>query len=331
MNKTNFPLLTIGNAIVDVITQTTYEFLQQEEISKGTMNLVDESRSEHLYKSMKEKIELAGGSASNTAMAFAALGHEQGIAASYLGKVADDELGRVFTQSMQSRGVRYEVAPLVDSLPTARSMIFVTPDSDRSMNTYLGATIHLSPQDINAEFVTQAKIAYFEGYLWDSPSAKETLYKVAEIAHNHTTKVAISLSDPLCVDRFRTEFLQLMQDKTVDMVFCNKEEVLSLYQTDDFQSACSQLRQHIPFAIVTSGKEGSLAMRGDETANTPAAQIDKIIDTTGAGDCYAAGFLYGLINDMSLQECVELGGRTATYIIARMGASPQGSLQHLLD
>lgn len=325
MTKYNFPLLTIGNAIVDVITHTDDEFLQTHDISKGTMNLVDRSRSEYLYSLMEDRIELSGGSAANTAVAFSALGGQ----AAYLGKVADDELGKVFRESIRSSGVHYDTAPLVDSLPTARSMIFVTPDSQRSMNTYLGATVRLSEDDVNSDLVAATQIVYFEGYLWDSPQAKKALIRVADIAHSHGAKIAISLSDRLCVERFRTEFLDLMKTRKVDIVFCNAQEAMTLYETDDFARSLDSLRADIPLAVITRDADGSLAIAGEETAQID-AEPATIVDTTGAGDYYAAGFLFGLIENWSLPECIKLGGLTATYIIERIGAAPQESLASLV-
>ena len=321
-----FDVLTVGNAIVDIIARAEEDFLVREDIIKGAMNLIDADRAEHLYAAMGPATETSGGSASNTAAGVTSLGGK----AAYLGKVTNDHLGGVFTHDIRAIGVHFDTPPLEATPPTARSMIFVTPDGERSMNTYLGACVELGPEDVDAQVVAGSQITYFEGYLWDPPRAKEAIRQAAHIAHENGRQTAITLSDPFCVDRYRAEFLELMRSGTVDIVFANDAEAKSLYETSDLNSAISALREDVKLAAVTQGEEGSIVVTREKTSEVAAHAIDKLEDTTGAGDLYASGFLYGLTSGRSMEDCARIGGLAAAEVIQHIGPRPQVSLKDLL-
>ena len=341
---TTYNVLTIGNAIVDIIARTDDDFLVSNKIIKGAMNLIDAERAELLYSRMGPAVETSGGSAGNTAAGVASLGGK----AAYFGKITHDHLGKIFTHDIRSQGVAFDTKPLktgskgdrqphendaptarVDDAPvppTARSMIFVTPDGERSMNTYLGACVELQPSDIEADKVANSEITYFEGYLWDPPLAKDAIRLAASIAHQHGRKVAMTLSDSFCVDRYRAEFLELMKSKTVDIVFANEHELKALYQTADFHTALDLLRGDCALAAVTLSEKGSVIVRGKETAWIDPVPVERVVDTTGAGDLYAAGVLYGLTHQKSLADCGRLGSMAASIVIAQIGPRPQENL-----
>ncbi|MEM7301549.1 MAG: adenosine kinase [Pseudomonadota bacterium] len=326
MNDTRFDVLTIGNAIVDIIARCEDDFLVKEEIIKSAMNLIDADRAEHLYSVMGPAIEASGGSAGNTAAGVAGLGGR----AAYFGKVAEDHLGGVFRHDINAIGVHYPTEPLAGPPPTARSMIFVTPDSERSMNTYLGACVEFGPEDIDEAVVADAQITYFEGYLWDPPRAKDAIRKAAEIAHQNGRQVAMTLSDSFCVDRYRDEFLELMRSGTADIVFANEAELKSLYQTSSFDAGIEAIRNDCTLAAVTRGEEGSIAVTREQTHAVDAHPINELVDTNGAGDMYAAGFLYGLTNDRTLADCARIGGLAAATVIQQIGPRPQENLAQVL-
>ncbi|MCP4044565.1 MAG: adenosine kinase [Gammaproteobacteria bacterium] len=326
MNTAKFDVLTIGNAIVDIISSTEDDFLVEEKIIKGAMNLIDADRAEHLYSVMGPAIETSGGSAGNTAVGVASLGGN----AAYIGKICDDHLGKIFTHDIRASGVSYDTRPLEQEPPTARSFIFVTPDGERSMNTYLGACMELGPGDVEEDKIAASAITYFEGYLWDPPRAKDAIRQAAEIAHANGRQTAITLSDPFCVDRFRAEFLQLMRSGTVDIIFSNEMEILSLYETSSFQSAIDAVRDDCALAAITRSEKGSLAVSRELTVEVEAHPIEKLVDSTGAGDLYAAGFLYGLTHDLELIDCARLGGLAAAEVIQHIGPRPQVSLNQLM-
>ena len=327
MTETKFDVLTVGNAIVDILARAEDDFLVEQDIIKGAMNLIDAERAEHLYGAMGQTIEASGGSAANTAVGVVSLG---GTAA-YMGKIAKDHLGNVFTHDINAVGVHFDTTPLDGPPPTARSMIIVTPDGERSMNTYLGACVELGPEDVDEDVVAASQVSYFEGYLWDPPRAKEAFHKMAQIAHAHHRKVALTLSDSFCVDRFRDEFLDLMRSGTVDMIFANDAELKSLYQTSDFASALSAVRQDVPLAAVTLGEQGSVAVTRQETSEVAAHPIARLEDTTGAGDLYAAGFLYGFTQGRNLADCARIGGLAAAEVLEHIGPRPQKSLKQLIE
>ncbi|MCC0022522.1 MAG: adenosine kinase [Nitratireductor sp.] len=323
---TRFDVLNIGNAIVDIIAHAEDDFLVRENIIKGAMNLIDTERAEHLYSVMGPASEQSGGSAGNTAAGIASLGGR----AAYFGKVSDDHLGTVYTHDMRAIGVHYETAKLPGEPPTARSMIFVTPDGERSMNTYLGSCVELGPEDIDEEIVASSQITYFEGYLWDPPRAKEAIRKAADIAHANGRRMSMTLSDPFCVDRYRDEFLDLMRSGTVDLVFANEHELVSLYQTSSFDEAVKAVREDCEVTAVTRSEKGSVVVTRERTETVHAHPIEKLVDTTGAGDLYAAGFLFGLTNGRSLEDCARIGGMAAAEVIQHIGPRPQVSLKDML-
>jgi sugar/nucleoside kinase (ribokinase family) len=318
-----FDVLCIGNAIVDIIARCDEAFLVDNAIIKGAMNLIDADRAELLYSRMGPAIEASGGSAGNTAAGIASFGSRS----AYFGKVADDQLGKIFNHDIRAQGVHFETRPLPATPPTARSMIFVTPDGERSMNTYLGACVELGPEDVEADVVAGSKVTYFEGYLWDPPRAKDAIRLCADIGHKHGREMSMTLSDPFCVDRYRNEFLELMRSGTIDIIFANADEAKSLYQTDNFEHAVSQLRKDCKLAAITRSEHGSVIVRGDERYDIDAIDIDEVVDTTGAGDLYAAGFLHGYAHGKPLDVCGKLGSLAAGLVIQQIGPRPQLSLK----
>lgn len=319
---TQFDVLTIGNAIVDIISRCDDSFLAENGITKAAMNLIDAERAELLYGRMGPAIEASGGSAGNTAAGVASFGGR----AAYFGKVADDQLGKIFSHDIRAQGVHYATRPQGLFPPTARSMIFVTPDGERSMNTYLGACVEFGPGDVEADVVAQSKVTYFEGYLWDPPRAKEAIVECCRIAHENGRETSMTLSDSFCVGRYRAEFLELMRSGTVDIVFANKEETLSLYETDNFEEALARIAADCKLAAVTMSEEGAMILKGAERIHVPATHIDELVDTTGAGDLFAAGFLYGYTQGRTLQDCGHLGCLAAGIVIQQIGPRPSGSL-----
>jgi len=320
---TKFDVLTIGNAIVDIIARCDDQFLIDNAITKGAMNLIDAERAELLYSLMGPAHEASGGSAGNTAAGIANFGGK----AAYFGKVAEDQLGQIFTHDIRAQGVHYQTKPEGTFPPTARSMIFVTDDSERSMNTYLGACVELGPEHVEEEVVAESKVTYFEGYLWDPPRAKEAIVNAAKIAHAHGREVSMTLSDSFCVGRYRDEFLELMRSGTVDIVFANKAEALSLYETEDFDLALEKLSADCKLAAVTMSEEGAVIVNGAERVRVEALKLTELVDTTGAGDLFAAGFLFGYTQDRSLEDCGKLGCLAAGIVIQQIGPRPLGSLK----
>lgn len=319
-----YDVLCIGNAIVDIIAQCDDAFLVEHGIVKGAMNLIDADRAGLLYSRMGPATEASGGSAGNTAAGVASFGGS----AAYFGKVADDELGRIYTHDIRAQGVAFDTRPLAGEPPTARSMIFVTPDGERSMNTYLGACVELGPEDVEADKAGRAKVVYFEGYLWDPPRAKEAIRLTADHAHKAGREVSMTLSDSFCVDRYRDEFLDLMRSGTVDIVFANDHELKSLYQTSSFEAGLDAIRKDCRIAAVTCSEQGSIIVRGDETIKVAAMPIEELLDTTGAGDLYAAGFLYGYTAGLDLKRCGDLGSLAAGLVIQQIGPRPHKNLRH---
>lgn len=319
----DFDVLCIGNAIVDIIAQCDDAFLETNGIVKGAMNLIDARRAELLYSRMGPAVEASGGSAGNTAAGIASFGGR----AAYFGKVSRDHLGGIFTHDIHAQGVAFDTKPLQGTPPTARSMIFVTPDGERSMNTYLGACVELGPDDVEADKAKGASVTYFEGYLWDPPKAKEAIRQTARLAHEAGREVAMTLSDSFCVDRYRDEFLDLMRSGTVDIVFANSQEVCSLYQTESFDEAVELIRKDCRLAAVTRSEQGSVVVRGNETVTIKAAPIRELVDTTGAGDLYAAGFLYGYTQGRDMQTCGNLGSLAAGLVIQQIGPRPRQNLR----
>jgi sugar/nucleoside kinase (ribokinase family) len=320
-----FDVLTIGNAIVDVIAPSSDDFLVSEAIVKGAMNLIDEPRAEHLYKVMGPATITSGGSAGNTAAGCASFGART----AYIGKVKDDELGAIFAHDTQSIGVDFKTVRAKAGAATARSFIFVTPDGERSMNTYLGACQNLTVDDIDDDTVSNAAVTYLEGYLWDPPAAKEAFRKASRIAHKAGREVAITLSDSFCVDRYRSEFLDLMRSGAVDIIFANESEMHALYQTADIETALNAVRDDVKLAVVTRSEKGAVAIQGATRVEANAFEIQRLVDTTGAGDLFAAGFLFGHTASKPVYDSLRLGALAAAHVIQHIGPRPQMSLRVL--
>jgi sugar/nucleoside kinase (ribokinase family) len=319
-----YDVTAIGNAIVDVLAQADDALLAKHNLPKGAMNLIDADTAERLYAIMGAGIESSGGSAGNTIAGVAALGGR----GAYIGKVADDQLGQVFTHDVHAVGVAYDTKPLTGGLPTARSLIFVTPDAQRTMQTFLGACTQLGPEDVNMEYISSSKVVYLEGYLWDLPRAKAAMRDAALRAQSDGVKVSLTLSDSFCVSRFREEFLELTE-KYVDILFANESEILSLYQASTFDDALQQVRRHCEIAALTRSEKGSVVVNRDEVHVIDAVKGVTVVDTTGAGDAYAAGFLYGYTQGYDLATCGRLGGAMAAHVISHYGGRPQGDMKAL--
>ncbi|MCP4316791.1 MAG: adenosine kinase [Hyphomicrobiales bacterium] len=316
-------VLCVGNAIVDIITRCEDTFLIENNITKAAMNLIDAERAQLLYSRMGPAVEASGGSAGNTAAGIASFGGKS----AFFGKVARDHLGEIYQHDITAQGVVFKTNPLDGPPPTARSMIFVTPDGERSMNTYLGACVELGPEDVDEEIVAASKVTYFEGYLWDPPRAKEAIRNCAQIAHDNGREVSMTLSDPFCVDRYRDEFLDLMRSGTVDIVFANEHEAMSLYQTASLEAAIDAMEAVCKLAIVTLSERGSIVAQKGERVSVEAIEIRELVDTTGAGDLYASGFLHGYTSGRSLKDCALLGSLAAGLVIQQIGPRPHLSLK----
>ena len=314
----------VGNAIVDVISHATDTFINGQGITKGAMTLIDETRAHQLYQGMGPGIESSGGSAANTMAGIASFGGS----ASYIGKVADDQLGVVFGHDMRAAGVHYEVPANEGGPATARCLILVTPDAQRTMNTYLGVSSQLAPEDVVAETVASGKIVFCEGYLWDVHSAKLAIRKAMDVAAEAGRKSALALSDTFCVERHHQEFRELVAGP-VDILFANRAELYSLYETTDLAAGIAALKDQVELGCITLGKEGSLLVTKDEVVEVRAEEIAPLVDTTGAGDQYAAGVLFGLARGYDLATCGYLGSLAAAEVIAHVGARPMESLEDL--
>jgi sugar/nucleoside kinase (ribokinase family) len=325
MTSTRYDVLGIGNAIVDVIARTEEDFLLKHGMHKGTMALIDEPRAAAIYDAMGPAIEISGGSVANSTVGVASLGAR----AAFIGKVKDDLLGRAFAHDIRAAGVAFTTPPARHGASTGRCYVLVTPDGERTMNTYLGAAQDLSPADIDADMIAASAILYLEGYLWDPKNAKDAFVKAAKIAHDAERKVALTLSDAFCVDRWRSEFRHLMRSRTVDLIFANEAELHSLYETADFDTAIKALRADIGTAVVTRSEKGCLVIGPDGIEAVPAFPVERVIDTTGAGDLFAAGFLSGLSRGADDRTCGRLGALAAAEIIQHLGARPETSLRDL--
>lgn len=315
----------VGNAIVDVIVTVPESFIEEHDLVKGAMTLIDAERATSLYAAMPPGIEASGGSAANTAVGVAGLG---GTAA-YLGKVRDDQLGEVFAHDLRAAGVAFDVAPAPAGDPTARCLIQVTPDAERTMNTFLGISAFLAVEDIDESVVEAARITYCEGYLYDTDEAKAAIRHAMDVAGDAGRIVSITLSDSFCVDRHRDEWLELLANK-VDLVFANEAEIGALFLTDDFEAASRRITELVPMAALTRSEKGSVIVTNDERIEVPPSPVAQVVDATGAGDLYAAGFLHGLARGASLQRCAEMGSIAAGEIISHIGARPHVSLAELV-
>ena len=325
MSDTRYQVLGIGNAIVDVIARHDDSFLAAQSLAKGSMQLVDEDGALALYSKIGPAIEISGGSAANTIAGVASLGGT----ARYVGKVAEDQLGLVFGHDIRAAGVSYETAALARGPQTARCIVIVTPDGQRTMSTFLGASALLDENDIRDDDIAGAGIVYLEGYLWDRPEAKDAFRKASALAGKNGRTTALTLSDSFCVDRHRDSFLDLIRNG-VDLLFANEAELLSLYQTTDLSAAIAQVRQDCPISAVTRSEHGSVVVTRDGIHPIAAVPVDTVVDTTGAGDLYAAGFLFGMASKLELAECARLGHIAAAEVISHIGARPVRKLSELI-
>ncbi len=326
MAETRFDVLTIGNAIVDVIAPIDAGFLEREGMSEGIMHLVDAERSAYLYDRMPEqKRQISGGSAANTAAGVASLGGR----ASFVGKVADDDLGDIFADDLKRIGVHYGVSRLSDGPATARSMILLSPDGERTMNTYLGACHQLTEADIREDEIGAATVTYMEGFLWDPLEAKKAFVRAAHYAHKNERAACFTLSDPFCVDRYRDEFLDLIRSKTMDYVFANVNEVKSLYHTTDLDVAVRQITKDAELAAITMGSAGAMVVANGEVITVPAFPVETVVDATGAGDLFASGFLLAVARGQTLEMALRAGCLAASEVISHIGARPVLDLRQL--
>lgn len=319
-----YDVAAIGNAIVDVIAPATDDFLAGQGLTKGAMILVDQARSAALYRKMAQGLEASGGSAANTVAGLASFGGR----GAFMGKVADDLLGEVFTHDMRAIGAHFPNTPLVGGPATAVSMINVTPDAQRTMSTFLGASVQFTDEDVDPAVVEAAKIVYLEGYLFDAEPARRAFTKAAALAHGAGRMIALTLSDSFVVERHRAGLLAFIESQ-VDLLFANESEVTALFETDSFETAVEELRQRVTLAAVTRSAQGSVILTRGECLTVAAEPVEKVVDTTGAGDQYAAGFMFGLARGRPLQLCGKLGSLAAAEVISHYGPRPQISLQEL--
>ncbi len=324
MTSSTYDVVAVGNAIIDILKPVSDAFLSEENIAKGAMTLIDEARADHLTARLADPVVAAGGSAANTVTGIANFGGKTG----YIGKVAQDALGARFTKEFRAAGVTFNTPPRAGAPGTARSLIVVTADGQRSMNTYLGASTLLSPEDIDADLIKAGETLFLEGYLFDRDEAKAAFVRAAEIARGAGRKVSLTLSDTFCVDRHRDSFRHLVAGH-VDILFCNEAEILSLYESNDLGEALAKARSACPLVAVTRSEHGSLIASADETVEVKPFPVSKVIDSTGAGDQYAAGFLYGYARKRPLAECGALASLAAAEVISHMGPRPEVNLREL--
>lgn len=324
-SQTSYDVVGIGNALVDVLVTRDTSFLDDHGMAKGVMTLIDVERAEELYDVMGDGLEVSGGSLANSIAGVASFGGR----AAYLGRVRDDGLGAVFAHDIRAHGVHFTAKPAVDGPPTGRCLIVVTDGGDRTMNTYLGASELFGPDQVDRELIAGAKVTFLEGYLFDRPESKEAYWAASEIARGAGREVALTLSDLFCVERHRADWLELVRDR-VDILFANEAEVHALWQVDDLDTAIERTREHVKVGCITLGAKGSIVVAGDETYDV-AAEPAHVVDTTGAGDLYAAGFLYGYTQGRGLPEAGRLGSIAASAVLGHMGARPELSLHQLLE
>ena len=325
MPESGYDVVAIGNAIVDVVASAEEAFLAAEGVPKGAMTLIDAPRAEELYARMGPGLEMSGGSAANSMVGLAGLGGR----GAFIGKVSDDQLGAIFRHDIRAAGVGFDTPAALKGPPTARCLVFVTPDAQRTLCTMLGACTELGPEDIDEAAVRAAKVTYLEGYLWDPPRAKEAFVKAAEIAHGAGREVALSLSDPFCVERHRAEFRDLV-DGHVDILFANEVEISSLYQAETFDEALQAVRGRCRLAALTRSEKGCVVLDGDEVHVVDAEPAGRVVDTTGAGDLFAGGFLYGYTQGRGSYDCGRIGAIAAAEVISHYGARPEKLLADLI-
>jgi sugar/nucleoside kinase (ribokinase family) len=324
MAAARFDVIGIGNAIVDIIGRCDEAFLIDVGATKGSMRLVAADEIKQIYEKMGPAVEISGGSAANTIAGVASFGGK----AAFLGTIADDDFGKIFQHDIRSIGVTFDVAPLANSAPTSRSLILVTPDGERTMNTFLGISTSLSETQLNADLIRESEILYLEGYLFDEPQAKRAFHSALQIAKKSNRKVALTLSDGFCVDRHRDEFLKLIRSG-IDILFANESEIKSLYQTEAFDIAAKNAGEDAELAVLTRSEKGSLIVSGEKSIEIEREYIPELVDTTGAGDLYAAGFLFGYAKGYELAICGQLASLAASEVISHIGARPEVSLNEL--
>ncbi len=325
MKKKNYDVITFGNAIVDIVNPTDFNFLKNNSLVPGSMNLVTEEQSKKLLSQTNPKNIISGGSAANTAVGIASFGGKP----AFIGKVKNDEYGNLFSNSLIEAGVTFNTCKSSDGPSTATSIISVTPDGERTMCTHLGACLNLSEEDINEEIISDCKICYLEGYLWDPPGAIKAFKKVISIAKNNDTLVSFTLSDSFCVDRYRDQFLELIKND-IDILFCNEDEIKALYKSDDLHKSIKNVIQNCDIVVVTKGNKGSEIISKDNQFIINAIDIPKVIDKNGAGDAFAAGFLFGFSKNYKINQCGELGNMAATEMITHYGARPEKKFSEFL-
>lgn len=332
MTATRYDVLGLGNAIVDLFAHAEDDFLVANALHKGSMRLIDEPEAERLYAAMGQATMVSGGAVANSIAGIASFGGR----GAYFGKVKNDDAGRFFAHDIRAAGIHFPTALAQDGPATARSMILVTPDGERTMNTFLGACRNLGPADVDRETVEASAFVYLEGYLWDQDHAKDAFRTAGAMAHSAGRQVALTLSDSFCVDRFRDEFLELIRSGTLDIIFANESELKSLYQTADFDTALAALRAENQddrrvLGVVTRGEHGCVVVTREETHAVPAFPVHTLVDTTGAGDLFAAGFLFGMARDRDPVTCGRLGALAAAEVIQHVGARPAVSLRQLAE
>ncbi len=324
MSDADFDVIGIGNAIVDVLSHSDDAFLTNHGLTKGSMALIDAAQADSLYDQMGPGVECSGGSAANTIACLANLGAKS----AFIGKVKDDGLGKIFDHDIKAAGVDFSSKHASDGPSTARCLILVTDDAQRTMNTFLGACVNLTPDDIDPDYIARGAVTYLEGYLWDPDHAKEAFLKASMAAHRADRQVALSLSDAFCVDRHRKSFQDLVEHH-VDILFANEDEIKSLYEVDTFDAALQCVRDKCSVAALTRGEQGSVVISGNEIHVVDCEPVDHVVDTTGAGDAYAAGFLFGYTKDFDMGTCARLGSVCSAEIISHYGARPEADLADL--
>ena len=321
MQETRYDVVGIGNAIVDIIGRCEDGFLTKHDLAKGFMRLIDAPEADRLYGLMGPAMERSGGSAANTIAGLASFGGK----GAFIGRVSDDQFGKVFWHDIRASGVAFETTPAIGGLPTAVCLILVTPDGERTMNTFLGASTELGPNEVDAAMIAAAKVTYLEGYLFDKPEAKEAFHAAAAVAAKAGRKTALSLSDAFCVDRHRADFRKLVKSE-VDILFANEKEITALYEVNSFDEAVAAVRGECEIAVLTRSESGSLIVTAKDMVQVRPAHVDKVVDATGAGDLYAAGFLYGYTRNLKLADCGRLGSLAAAEAISHIGARPEKAL-----
>lgn len=314
-------VVALGHPLVDVLCHETGDVIARANVERGAMTMVDAARSDEIYAHLGPAQETSGGSAANTAVGVAAFGGKS----AFVGRIADDTFGKVFAHDLRSAGVEFDVAPATDGSPTGRCLVIVAADADRTMCTYLGAGAEIDPRDVDDARISSAAVTYLEGYLWDEEAAKDAIRRAAALARTAGRRVALTLSDPFCVERHRTEFLELIASD-IDILFANEQEITMLYEVETFDAAAERVNVHCPFAALTRGARGSVVICGDERYDIAADPVERVVDTTGAGDLYAAGVLYGLTHGHDPATCGRLGSLGAAEVISHLGARPEASL-----